>query len=83
MLRPVIRVSMAAAAVVGMRTQSGGHLKNKKKLFKKDSAPRSILLCFSFASFTIFTGRRNLNAGGQLATVNTIKTDGSLRVCVG
>lgn len=34
-LRPVIRVSMAAAAVVGMRTQSGGHLKNKKKAIQK------------------------------------------------
>jgi hypothetical protein len=74
----------AAIESVGMcRPQSGGHF--LKTIQKGDSAPRSILLLFLFffpfifflcvASFTIFTGRHNLNADGQLATVNTSKAD--------
>lgn len=76
----------AAIESVGMcRPQSGGHfLKNySKRRFGAAFNSSFVFVFFPFiflfflcvASFTIFTGRHNLNADGQLATVNTSKAD--------
>lgn len=74
----------AAIESAGMcRPQSGGHF--LKTIQKGDRRRVQFFFCFCFffpfifflcvASFTIFTGRHNLNADGQLATVNTSKAD--------